>query len=118
ASWEQQANANLNQVKQQAEADLYNHRMQLVQKFRDQIKPVARRVAQERGLSVIVTRNDSVIYDYTSGSDITNPVVDELLAGGATTPAAPSAQAGPPVAASSAPVPPQQAAANPGEQRK
>ena len=61
ASWEQQANANLNQVKQQAESTCNNHRVQLVQQFRDQIKPVARRVAQERGLTVIVTKNDSVM---------------------------------------------------------
>ena len=90
ASWEQQANANLNQVKQQAEADLYNHRLQLVQRFRDQIKPVARRVAQERGLSVIVTKNDSVIYDFTSTADITSAVVDELLAGSPPAPATPA----------------------------
>lgn len=80
ASWEKQASANLTQVKHRAEADLANHRAQLVQKFRDQIKPVARRVAQQRGLSVIVTRNDSVVYDFSSNADITDAVVDELLA--------------------------------------
>ena len=76
--------------------------MQLVQKFRDQIKPVARRVAQQRGLSVIVTKNDSVIYDFTATADITSAVVDELLA------AAPQPQ--PTAAASTAPAPPQTAA--------
>lgn len=93
ASWEQQANANLNQVKQRAEADLRNHRAKLVSQFRDQIKPVARRVAQERGLSVIVTKNDSVVFDYASSVDITNAVVDELLASAPAKPVAkPSVQ--------------------------
>ncbi len=46
ASWQQQANASLNQVKQKAELDLQSHRAQLINQFRDQIKPAARKVAQ------------------------------------------------------------------------
>ncbi len=80
ASWQKQASANLNQVKQRAEVALANHRLQLLQQFRDQIKPAARRVAQQRGLNVIVTKNDSVVFDFTSAADITDAVVDELLA--------------------------------------
>jgi Skp family chaperone for outer membrane proteins len=79
ASWQQQASASLTQVKQRAEADLTNTRLQLVTQFRDRIKPAARRVAQERGLSVIVTKNDTV-FDFVSTADITDAVVDELLA--------------------------------------
>ncbi len=103
ASWQQQASASLNQVKQRATVDLQNHRVQMVQKFRDQIKPTARRVAQSRGLTVIVTKNDSVVFDYTSGVDITDAVVDELLA---------SSTAAPPISTQvPAAAPPQQAAA-------
>lgn len=103
ASWQQQANAKLNQVKQQAAADLQNTRQALMIDFRDHIKPAARRVAQARGLSVIVTKNDSVIFDYVSAADITDGVVDELMA---------SAQ--PVVTSTSAatPAPPPQAAAS------
>jgi Skp family chaperone for outer membrane proteins len=93
ASWQNQANANLNKIKLQAEADLQNHRVTLVNSFRDQIKPAARRVAQARGLSIIVTKNDSVVFDYTATADITDAVVDELLA------SAPPAQAESPAAA-------------------
>jgi Skp family chaperone for outer membrane proteins len=80
ANWQQQANASLNKVKQQAELDLQRHRAQLVAQFRDEIKPVARRVAQSRGLSVIVTKNDNVLYDFSPAADITDAVVAELLA--------------------------------------
>jgi Skp family chaperone for outer membrane proteins len=80
AAWQQQANDSLNKVKQQAAADLQKHRAQLVQQFRDQIKPAARRVAESRGLSVIVTKNDSVLYDFSASADITDAVVAELLA--------------------------------------
>ena len=80
ASWQKQANANLNKVKQQAEADLKKHQATLVAQFREQIKPVARRVAQKRGLSVIVTKNDNVLYDVAPGADITEEVIADLIA--------------------------------------
>ena len=80
ANWQQQANKNLNQVKHQAELDLQKHKAQLIAQFRDQIKPSARRVAQTRGLSVIVTKNDSVLYDFAPSADITDAVVADLLA--------------------------------------
>jgi Skp family chaperone for outer membrane proteins len=96
AAFEQQANASFNQMKQRAEVDLQSHRAQLIAQFRDQIKPAARRVAQARGLSVIVTKNDTVVFDYTGASDITDAVVEELLAAhaphtAAVAPAAPTA---------------------------
>jgi Skp family chaperone for outer membrane proteins len=80
ANWEQQANANLNKVKQQAELDLQKHKAQLIAQFREEIKPSARRVAQARGLTVIVTKNDSVLYDFAPAADITDAVVADLLA--------------------------------------
>lgn len=94
ASWQQQANASLNQIKQKAEVDLQSHRAQLISQFRDQIKPAARKVAQARGLSVIVTKNDGVVFDFAARSDITEDVVNELLA----TQAAPLSSAPAPVA--------------------
>jgi Skp family chaperone for outer membrane proteins len=80
ANWQQQANKNLNEVKQQAQLDLQKHKLQLIAQFREQIKPSARRVAQSRGLSVIVTRNDGVLYDFAPSADITDAVVADLLA--------------------------------------
>jgi Skp family chaperone for outer membrane proteins len=80
ASWQKQANANLNKVKQQAEADLKKHQATLIAQFREQIKPVARRVAQKRGLSVIVTKNDNVLYDVAPGADINEEVIADLIA--------------------------------------
>lgn len=99
ANWQQQANANLSKVKQQADFDLQRHRTQLVAQFREEIKPVARRVAAARGLSIIVTKNDSVLYDFAPSAEITDAVVAELLAtrsGAAAQPAAtPQAAAAP-----------------------
>jgi len=110
ASWQKQANANLNKVKQQAEADLKKHQATLVAQFREQIKPVARRVAQKRGLSVIVTKNDNVLYDVAPGADITDEVIADLIAA---SPVA-SAAAAKPLQAAAAPA---EAAPNSMQQR-
>lgn len=74
----QQAGANLNRVQQQAKNDLNQHRAGLIQQFREEVKPVARQVALERGLSLIVTKNDNVIFDFASAVDITNDVIQRM----------------------------------------
>jgi Skp family chaperone for outer membrane proteins len=70
----------LTKVKQQAQQDLQKHRAELVAQFRDEIRPIARRVAQSRGLSVIVTKNDSVLYDFAPSADITEAVLADRAA--------------------------------------
>jgi Skp family chaperone for outer membrane proteins len=73
-----QATASLNQVQQKAKSDLNQHRVQIVQQFRDEVKPIARQVASEKGLSIIVTRNETVVFDFTSAVDITEDVVRKM----------------------------------------
>jgi Skp family chaperone for outer membrane proteins len=75
ASWQQQASANLGKARQELEAKLTAHRAQLVLQFREQIKPFAREAARSRGLSVIVTKNESVVYDFVDAVDISDDVV-------------------------------------------
>jgi len=75
-----QAGASLNKVRQEAKNNLSQHGSLLIQGFREEIKPIARQVAREKGLSIIVTRNDSVIFDYDTTVDITEDVIKRLLA--------------------------------------
>ena len=79
ATWEQQASASLAKAKGQAKADLANHRTELVRQFREAVKPAARKIANQKGLALIVTKNDAVIFDYSQTADITSEVVQELL---------------------------------------
>ncbi|MBX3425388.1 MAG: OmpH family outer membrane protein [Pirellulales bacterium] len=81
ATFEQAAAESLEQVKRQAVQDLSAHKAQLVRQFRDQLRPAARQVARERGLSIIVTKNDAVVYDFAGGVDITEGVIAALQAG-------------------------------------
>ena len=78
AQMQRQANLNLNQARVQAENDLQRHRSQLVSRFRDEVKPVARVVAAERGLSIIVTKNDTVVFTYDTTADITAEVIEAM----------------------------------------
>jgi Skp family chaperone for outer membrane proteins len=78
ASWQQQAQATLGKARQDFEGKLASHRTQLVQQFREQVKPFARDAARRRGLSIIVTRNESVVFDFVDAVDITDDVVQAI----------------------------------------
>lgn len=80
ASFQREANAKLNEARQQVSRDLASQRSQLIANFRASIKPYAREAARARGLTVIVTNNDSVIYDYVASVDITDDVVKAIAA--------------------------------------
>ena len=80
ASYEKQAVQKLNSVKSQAQQNLALHRSQLINKFREAVRPAARKVARDRGLNVIVTKQDSLVYDFEPECDITDEVVQVLRA--------------------------------------
>jgi len=79
----QQANLKLNQARQEAVAKLSTQRTQMIAQFREETKPVARRVAAERGLGIVVTKNDNVIFAYDAKYDITDEVVARMTASSA-----------------------------------
>ncbi len=86
ASFQEQVQTEFNRVKLQAQANLSAHQAELVNQFREHVRPAARRVANQRGMSLIVTKNDSVIYDMSDSVDITEAVIAELSAAPAPTP--------------------------------
>lgn len=69
------AQVNLNTIKQQAEVALGQHRQQLISQFRQEAKPIAAKIAKEKGFTTVVTRNDSVVFSFDQGVDITDEVV-------------------------------------------
>lgn len=78
AQYEQQATKQIKTAQVQAQRDLTRTKGLLVKQFRDAVRPAARQVAQKRGLTVIVTKQDSLLYDFAPESDITNEVVEVL----------------------------------------
>ena len=52
-------------------------RANLVQSYRDRIRPAARRVAVTHGMTVVLATSDNLIY-FEPSADITDEVIDEL----------------------------------------
>ena len=78
----------LNQLSKNSEAKLRQEiakveemaaqlRINLVLEFKKQVEPVARRVATNRGISVIMIKQNAMLY-IAPASDITNDVIDEM----------------------------------------
>ncbi len=81
------AQVNLNKLRTQASTLLSKHRQQIVNDFRESTKPVVAEVARGKGLSTVMTRNDSVVFSFDQTVDITAEVVARLRAQAPATPA-------------------------------
>jgi len=68
----------LNQEQRNASRLLSQYSTQLIQQFRNAVKPVARTVAAEQGLSVILTKYDALVFDYDTAVDITDAVIERM----------------------------------------
>jgi Skp family chaperone for outer membrane proteins len=67
------------QAQAQYNADFNTYRQQLINKFREQVKPVASAVAKERNALVVLARDDGVVLAYDAAVDITDDVVARML---------------------------------------
>lgn len=118
AGKKQAADQRLRQLTLEASDHLRKIERELYSKFRDELRPIANRVAADRGMSIVMVRND-LILDLDPVSDITDQVIEALLQERKNRPAPPASfgpPAGPvgPVPApqgAQAPQPPQPSAA-------
>ena len=74
-------------AEQQAQQDLNTKRAALVSRFREEIKPVALKIASRKGLGVVLVKSEMVVLGSEQGLDITDEVVAELIRTGASVPA-------------------------------
>ena len=75
---QRQAELKFNQVTQQARGHLQQFRADLVLKFRAEAQEVARQIAHEKGHSLVMTKNDSVVLVYDEAVDITQAVTERM----------------------------------------
>jgi Skp family chaperone for outer membrane proteins len=78
AALSKQANINLVSAQQQAKGHLAKHRADLVVEFRQRVAPVAKQIAAERGLSLVIPRNEGMILAVDDQIDITSAVATAL----------------------------------------
>lgn len=68
------------QIQRQARTQFAQYRQGLINKFREQVKPTARKVAAKRGFSIVIPKNDALLITSDPSVDITDQVVEEMLA--------------------------------------
>lgn len=66
------------QQQQQAQQELNTKRAALINRFREEVKPVALKIATARGLGIVQLKNDLTILTCEPDLDITDEVVAEL----------------------------------------
>jgi Skp family chaperone for outer membrane proteins len=74
----QQAAQQLQVAQQQVNQESNRIRLGLINQYRDQIKPVVKKIAADAGFSVVVVPMENVIYWDDATSDLTAKVGDEL----------------------------------------
>lgn len=79
-------NLQLQQKQQQAQQELNTKRAALVTRFREEIKPVALKIAAGKGLGVVLVKSEVVVLGSQPGLDITDEVVAELISTGSAVP--------------------------------
>ncbi len=75
---DRQLGTQLNQARAKAQQNLNANKLRLIHDFREEVKPVAQSVATELGLSMVVTKNDSVVFAFSSAVDITDRVAERM----------------------------------------
>ena len=82
----QESTRQLLMAQQQANNQLTQLRSELIGEFRSEIQPVVQRVAAEKQISLVLTKNDTVVLTFDPLIDITETIADRLtpLSGKAT----------------------------------
>ena len=78
--YDAQLGQQLNRTKQQAKVKLATYRNETIGKFRAEVKRIARLVAAERDMPVVLTKNDAVLFTFEAEADITTTVIERMQA--------------------------------------
>ena len=83
-------NVQLSRAQNTAQQQLNRDQGTLIQRFRGEVRPVAVKIALERGFSIVLTKNEAILFAYDENYDITEEVIRRMAAPGtATTPIIP-----------------------------
>ena len=90
-----EAQQKLKMARSSAATELKNKQEELVIQLRDTVRPVANKIAQQRGMSIIMIRNDNLILGFDKKADITDAIIAELKKVGGDDSAAPKMEKAP-----------------------
>lgn len=75
-------NVQLSRAQSTAQQQLNRDEIALVQNFRNEVRPVAVKIALERGFTIVLTKNEAVLFAYDDNYDITEEVIRRMAAPG------------------------------------
>jgi Skp family chaperone for outer membrane proteins len=79
-------NTELQTKLQTAREQLNAEQVDLVRQFREEVKPVAQKVAAKKGMNLVIVRSDIVVLSADATVDITDDVVADMITSGKGTP--------------------------------
>ena len=79
---EQSLNAELQNRLQNAREELNKKEVAMIQQFREEVKPIAQKVAAKKGFNTVMLRSDIVVISVDPATDITDDVVAEMISSG------------------------------------
>ncbi len=74
----QNLNATMARSRAVSQQQLSAQQIQLIQQFRSKVRPIAMEVARERGISIILTKNESMLFAYDQAFDISEEVIRRM----------------------------------------
>jgi len=77
-STDRQLGIQLTEAQRNAQNELADYRQSLVNSFREEVRPVAKSVASERGFTIVITRDQHTMLSVDTSADITEAVIANL----------------------------------------
>ncbi|MGH8045843.1 MAG: OmpH family outer membrane protein [Chthoniobacterales bacterium] len=78
----QTLNSQLQTKVQEAREEFNSKQVDLVRQFREEVKPVAQKIAAKKGMNTVLIRSDIVVLTADTAVDITDDVVAEMITTG------------------------------------
>ena len=72
------------QAQAEATSKLKQMQFDLVKDFREQVRPIAKRIANNRGMTVVLIHNEAFVLDHDPSTDITDAVISDMPRASAT----------------------------------
>lgn len=78
SAMERSAVTQLSQLQNKARAEFEQFKQKQIANFRAEIKPIAQEIANKRGMSVVIPKNEGLLLSVDTGADITEEVIKVL----------------------------------------
>ncbi len=83
------ARIQMKQLQRSLHAELAQHKQQLINRFREEMKPTIRQIADDNGWSIVIPKDQNLLLTVKPAAEITDAVIERALESAGTKPSAP-----------------------------